>query len=244
MDPWLWLLLGGAWLLGRERSLPLVAAWALCTMGLFWVALASGASGYLPLLTVVAAALLAALLWQRTTRPEMATRVARAGLALATAYIVGMLALQTGTERRVRGELARLALGPVKRLMVGPRPANPLSWDVLAEFPDRYRHGSFGWLGSDPGLQLAGGSLPISHQSALWQKLAARREIAGFMSWARFPWHELEAIHQGHRVYVMDARYARQRTLGFGGTYLELESDALPAGGGPAGSSGSPPGRR
>ena len=105
--------------------------------------------------------------------------------------------------------------------MVGPVPANPLAWDVVAESGDHYRYGRYTWS-RQGSLALSDAELPAAVSSDLWSEIATSGQTPGFLRWVRFPWLEVEADDTLRRVYLMDARYRRQRTRGFGGAIIEL----------------------
>ena len=105
-------------------------------------------------------------------------------------------------------------------------PADPLRWDVLfLDRSGRYRFGSFDWRGG--GLRLADVRLrPVDRE---WLAASAQEQIPGFRRWTRFPWIEEQPMGPDGRLHVMDARYARQRTTGFGGAAFYPAAPAPPA---------------
>ncbi len=219
MDPWLWLILGVSWLLTRSRSRPLLLGMLIPTL-LLLAAVAGRAPGYL----LVAAAVLSILWLAALTRPPAnARRLATlplVGLALGALYIGALLLVQQTTEARVRTELAQRSI-PVHDLMVGPSPARPDRWDVLVDAGPVHRYGTWRWFGS-PALTLEERQLPTARASPVWPEVMASDAIPGFRRWTRFTWIEVETRDDRRIVHLMDARYARYRTGGFGGASLEL----------------------
>ncbi len=211
MDPWLWLALGCGWLLGREPTPWLLAGLLAATVPLLAV-VAGRAPEYVPLVAGVTAVLLASLLWRP---PRRGPAPAGAGLALAALYIGSMILLQSATEGRVRGQLEALGVAPIAALMVGPRPADPRVWDVVVESRHSIRVGRFRWTDATP-LELAEAPLRAARADPLWNRIERSGAVPGFRGWARFPWLETEPVEGGLRVYLMDARYVRRRTAGFG----------------------------
>jgi len=169
VDPWLWMVLGAGWLLGRRR-----AAWG--------------------------------------------------GLAVAAVYISFLLSLHEITEARVAAELQREGIDPVERLMVGPVPVDPFTWEVVASQGTSYRVGRYSWLTADS-LEVTQTVLPEARSTDAWSEIEAGGQIPGFRRWVRFPWIEVEAKGARRRVHVMDARYARERRSGFGTSTVTLEPD-------------------
>jgi inner membrane protein len=221
MDPWLWLALGGCWLLGRRPTRGLAIAFAALT-GLLLLVVAGRAPRYLPLVGVTAALLLTALLVRLPGRSRAARALPAVGLALGAGYIGCMLWLHGLTEERVRAAVSRDLGRPAAELMVGPMPADPLRWDVVyLDAEGRYRCGSFDWR--------RGGDLSLSPTRLLaadrgWLAARAGAQIPGFLDWTRFPWIESASPGADGRIHVMDARYARRRTTGFGGAVIEPDS--------------------
>ena len=64
--------------------------------------------------------------------------------------------------------------------------------------------------------------LPAARRSPHWSAIRASGQSPGFLRWTRFPWLETEIHGDTRDVYLMDARYARHRTDGFGGASFEL----------------------
>ncbi len=220
MDPWLWLILGGAWLLARRPGRGLLVTFAVLA-ALLVAVVAARAPLYLPLVAAVAVVLLAALVWRPPARLSRRT-LAVASLAAGAGYVAVLMAVQGAAESRVRAELERLGVAPVEELMVGPVPADPLSWDVVVGSGGAYRWGRFRWL-SEPALELAGERLPAARIDPLWQRVEQSGAVPGFRLWARFPWLESEPVAGGLRVYLMDARYVRRRAAGgFGAASVTL----------------------
>ncbi len=219
MDPWLWLVLGGCWLATRRPTPGLGAGFAVFAL-LLTLVVARRADGYLPLVGTVVLLLALILLLRPPRSTGLATLVPTVGLLLGALYVAGMIFLHEVTERRVRAELETRVEGPVDDLMVGPTPADPRVWDVVVEAGGGYRHGRFEW--HDGGeLQLADEPLRPARGTAVWRQLAERERIPGFRRWARFPWLEPEDSASDGKIYVMDARYARRRTTGFGGAVAD-----------------------
>ncbi len=220
MDPWLWLMLGVGWLIGRRPTRGLLITYAVISALLLRVVV-TRAPDYIPAVVTVVALLLLVLVLKPGTGKLKAQRAAVVGLGLAALYIVSLIGLHAVTEQRVRVELAQQGLNPADQLMVGPVPANPLIWDVVAASDDRYRYGRFSWS-RQGSLEMSDADLPAAESSILWSEIVSSGQAPGFLRWVRFPWLELETDGAERRVYLMDARYRRQRTRGFGGTAIEL----------------------
>jgi len=224
MDPWLWLVLGCGWLAGRRATPALIVTWAVLSALLLGM-VAPRAPAYVPALAIVSAALLLVLLIPPSAKWISGRKAAGAALLISSMYILAMVSLHSVTEARVREELNRTGFETIGDLMVGPLPANPLHWEFVAEHADQYLHGSWAWL-RDESIAIDKTRFLAATASPLWPEIQASGQAGGFLHWARFPWLEVEHNDASRRVYVMDARYVRQRTLGFGGTLFELPEPA------------------
>ncbi len=109
--------------------------------------------------------------------------------------------------------------------MVGPLPIRPLFHTVVVDNGKQYFTGTYDWLG-EPRLLLDRRPLP----KPPWTRVVATAFRApclrGMVGWVRFPWVEVEPNGDGgHVVHLMDARYTRRRSAGFGGGSVEIRSD-------------------
>ncbi|HEX7052290.1 MAG TPA: metal-dependent hydrolase [Longimicrobiales bacterium] len=233
IDPWVWLLLGGAVFLSGERTVAGVVGWTLLaalTTALVVVAPIAAAAKWVWIGGVAALAALGFLQRARyarahrhtaaergaAARPGFHTRVARWGVAAAALYIALMVAGDLVAGRRVRDALAERGIAPVRAVMVAPDPANPFTGSVVAATPTAYRFGAFHWLGR-PQLRLRPDSLPIrpTGMDAVIAAAAGTEAARNFLSWSRFPFFAVESRPDGWTVRIGDARYAD--TPGAGG---------------------------
>jgi inner membrane protein len=221
VDPWLWMILGVAWLLGRRPTRRLLVVWAVCA-GLLLSVVGARASSFLPVLLAVAIVLLVALIVRPGIGLLSGERVAKTGLVLASLYVLALIGLQAATERKVRFELGGWNQAGPEKLMVGPVPVDPLVWDVVVKQDGVIRHGRFVWR--DGGSLLWSDDLfRAADDSSLWEEIQHSGQASGFMDWVRFPWLETERMENGTRVYLMDGRYVRQRASGFGAAVIDIQ---------------------
>jgi len=213
VDPWLWLILGTGWLIGRRPSWPLLSI-GVALAALLLSRTLDRAPEFALSVGGVLLLLLAVLIWQPGMRGA-ARRAATGGLALAVLFIGAMIALHAATTARVRSDLERQGIAPLEDLMVGPMPANPLAWDVIFIHDGRLRAAYFEWVKG--GLQVSSFEHREARSTEIWRRILATGEPAGFLGWTRFPWVEPEASE----VFLMDARYTRERTRGFGGAVVD-----------------------
>lgn len=210
MDPWLWLILGGGWLVGRRPSPLLIGVWLFFTAAIVWV-VRHRSPGDLAVVGLVATLMLVALLWPG--KRSFAT----AALIAASLYIGARLIIHAVTAVHVRNQIAG-----TQRLMVSPNALDPLRWDVVAETGQGYRFGRFHWLRG--GLRLEDDVLPLPVDTPEYRQAKEDPSIRGFVTWMRFPWYEIERTPTETKVRLHDARYAVRRRAGggFGGVVVVL----------------------
>ena len=223
MDPWLWLVLGTGWLIGRKPARG-TAIGAVATATLVVWLVASRAPAYLPVVGSVFAVLLVAFFWQPKAGWLTAHRTATLGLLSATLYIGILISIHSATVSRVQQMLPEHGVDSFDELLAGPTPANPLAWDIVVGTEKVYRWGRLDWL--DGGnLVLSEGELPAARELPQWNAIVASGQSPGFLRWTRFPWWEASHGGETRQIYLMDARYARHRTVGFGGAVFQLPAD-------------------
>ena len=141
---------------------------------------------------------------------------AKAGLAVAAVYILGMLASGDSARSIVEQRWSEATGSPPRALMVGPVPVNPFRKNIIADAGDRYVTGKFSWYPR----QIAFDRVDIlKNDRGPWVKLAMSQEpdFAAILIWARFPFWLVEEDAQGMRVTLRDARFP-QGIRGFSAT--------------------------
>jgi inner membrane protein len=233
IDPWFWLLMGGAAFLTFSRTKQSRTQWivffvlATALILLNTSLSVSNAAERVPapaaaLWLAGVAALLAARSWLRAAPPVALERAARAGLALAAVYVVTLVGASAAARNEVRAAAAERGI-VAEDVMVAPSPANPFSGDVVVMTRDEYYVGRFSWLGA-PRVSLAGETVPRPRgpvYEAAAQDAIARR----FLVWARYPAIDVEAAPGGGTlVRFTDVRYRAADRLS--GPVVELPPSA------------------
>lgn len=238
VDPWFWLLVGGAALLAFSQSRLAKVHWAvffaLATALIVASATAalSSAAEVVPapaaVLWVVGVAALVAVRWRlRAASAAVLERAARIGLVLGAAYVVALLTANAAARSEVRAA-ARAQGIAAEDVMVAPQPANPFAGDVVVATRDEYYVGRFRWraaprafLDPEPVPRARGGAYELAAQAP-----AARR----FLAWARYPAVDIEQGPGGSTVVrFTDVRY---RAVGrLGGPVVELPAESRADGG-------------
>jgi inner membrane protein len=222
VDPWIWLVLGGAVFLATSPGTPGTLAFAALSVPatlLVW----AGVPGLLGGKALFLAGLAAVLLLKGLRIPSSEgarSRMNRGALAASGIYIVGMVVLSQFAHRAALAELRRQGI-EARSLMVSPRPMTPFRKDVVVVTSASYRYGT---LELFPSFRLALDPTPIPRPdgSALIARALRDPRVRGFANWARFPWGEVEEEPDGYRVHLGDARYSRGTLEGFGTAVLFL----------------------
>jgi inner membrane protein len=222
-DPWIWLVLGGAVFLRHSDTRKAKIAWAVIAGLATLLIFLATPSWLLPakVAWLVGLGLTIALRFRSFLADEVrARRFALAALALTSVYIVLMIGLSRYARSFVEEEAVRQGFSPTS-IMVGPVPLTPLVRDVLVETLDAYRYGVL-QLWPQPHLELESRVIPRPEQKPVVTRALRSPEIQGFMNWARFPYVEIDENENDVTVYVLDARYTRERIEGFGAAKVVL----------------------
>jgi inner membrane protein len=214
VDPWLWLILGGAVMLAwttHTRGIVTAAALGLGTTAVMLAA---------PLVPEWArAAWFAGLaIWALARARVGAPRhpaIAATALVLAAAYVALMYAGSRTAERQVR-QLAEARGWRAEQVAAMPVPAEPLRRSVIVVSPDRYLFVPIVWTrGPAPGVAptvFERGARDPAVDAAL-----AAPFVQGVRRWLRFPSYEVLPLPDGgRRVIIRDARFAIGNRPGFG----------------------------
>jgi inner membrane protein len=231
IDPWLWLGLGGVAFLAYSRRWPAMLRWSvLWLLASALVLTTAGVPLGAKVLWLGGIAALLALRGFRVATPERPAgieRGARIVLVCAVVYI-GALVLGDFAERAaVRTELAARGIASIERVMVAPVPANPFAGEVVAEGPSDYYVGSWRWL-PEPKLTLLPETIPKRAFDPIYVAAAQTIEARRFLTWARFPYIDVESSANGHLVRFRDARYRSMGVLTGPTVRLDRELRPLP----------------
>jgi len=229
IDPWLWLLLGGSLFLSRSRSWWVLSSWAavaaLATVVVLGPAFVPASAQVVWLVGILVIA--GARAGIGSLRGRNAQRVTIAALSIASVYVITMGLAGRAAARNATRELTMTGHGPVTRIMAGPLPADPFGRDIVASIPGAYWTGSFRWQRD---LSLIAGRAPIPRiqDSPVVRAALVTPEAQTFLAWARFPFIEVDTTLTGYTVFLLDARYTRTRTDGFGSLAVVLDQTLSP----------------
>ena len=224
VDPWIWLVLGGTAFVAHSRTWRSWIAWGLLAAAATALFVSSAAAG--PIALGVWLSGLAGFIAVRcAAKPSGKTsrRLARAALAAVAAYVAALHLGSTLAHREVAARLPELGI-EAQDIMIAPLPARPLAHAVVIAGPRELHFATYDrW--SQPTFRLDEKTLPRPPDSAVVDAALAAPCLRGLASWVRYPWVELEEDDRGTVVHLMDARYTRTRTSGFGGGSVRIGRD-------------------
>jgi inner membrane protein len=214
IDPWIWLVLGGAVFLASEWSRGWLALWATLAASASALVLWGVPTARLPW-TLGLASIVALRL---SGRPGTATGRRRFAL-VSGAVVVLYVATLAGADPSARARVAaaaEVAGLTVRDVMVAPVRGNPFVSDVTVLTPAGYVPGVHRWVG-EPEVELFPAraipllSAPPDLQAAAVEDVIARArdrpEVRDYLVWSRYPYVRVERDGAGWQVIHGDARY-------------------------------------
>lgn len=225
IDPWMWLLMAAAVVLGRSGSKPSVAA---------WIVLASATSALLFVTDDVS--WLARAVWFASVavivglrlrgHSEARTRhVAMASVTMLLVYLGGMLAGTALARGQADAWLRARGHAPTA-VMAGPLPANPFVREVIAATPNGYRFLLVDWFATETVRETAPPVIGDARDEVVEAALASPT-MRGMSNWSRFPSYEVEQLQDGYRVTIRDMRYV-DSSAPIGEAVVELDRSLQP----------------
>lgn len=195
VDPFLWLILGGASFLLTARTRVKRSIWAVLAAALTFLMIASPRSGALPNPRLIVALWIVALivlivLFFKGAQERLGSRIAFVAFALVLCYwsVLGFAhsrALARGNEEAAR--LASLNGESVARLAAMPRLANPFRWDCVFETDRATYRFDIGLLENPASGDAVRYANPNEELKQALQTLTDNRPVNVFLGFARFP---------------------------------------------------------
>ena len=224
VDPYLWLILGGAVFLTAQRTRVTRPVWiAVVVFMSFLVARNAEARPDGPVVAVVFFSALALILVLKQRRPLWSRSVNLWALGGVVVYwgllLMSRTVILTGAAPEITRDHPQVQTEDLAAL---PRLANPLSWEILWRDRDRVRI----WSASMGGARLEGNQVyerRLDHdavQAALATCPGRVMEIFG-----RFTFYEVKPEPDRILVLARDARFSRGQTSGFGVVPIPLSPD-------------------
>jgi inner membrane protein len=224
VDPWLWLLMAAAVVLGKSGGKLSAAAWIVLAAATTALVVVTDRTplGAKIAWTVGVGAILALRLSGRAQ--ARVPQVAIACVAALGLYIAVMILGSRIAREDARAWLAEQGI-VADELAAGPEPAHPFVREVIARAGDRYYFVERAW-GGDPAMRFSHAPIPTGERDEVVE--AALAAVPGLRGWLRFPSFEVEANGDGHLVTIADVRYSRSDSGGLGRAVVHLDRQLRP----------------
>lgn len=130
---------------------------------------------------------------------------ARLALTVSLVYVLGMVWSASVARQYVLDAWIEQHGAPPDALMVGPVPVTPFRRDIIVHAGDAYQTGDFRWLPTRTafGQQVT----PRRDGDPAVARAREHPDIRAVLSWARFPYYEIEQVTEGVRVTLRDMRF-------------------------------------
>jgi len=215
IDPWIWLVLGGALFLTAPATRTARLVWGTLAVLTSAVVLSSPAPVAVKGVWVTG---VAAIVTGRTLLGGPVRRTMALGfgaLLITTAYILMGIAGNRMARADVRAEAVAQGI-EVLDVMVSPRPGTPLTSDVEVRTPDGYLPGTHSWLSPGrvtlrpeavvPELSVTD-RLDAGEVADIVSAAYAVPDVRHYLVWSRYPITRVTPHPDGWTVRVEDARY-------------------------------------
>ena len=192
VDPYLWLILGGAAFLLTAKTKFYKVIWTIIAAGLTFLVVASPRSSALPNPRLIALLWIVALvalivLFVKGARERWGSRIAYVAIALVVCYWTFLGFAHSKAIARGKEEAAKMATAngeTVARLAAMPRLANPFRWDCVFETDRAMYRFDLGLVG-DSSIDT-----PVRYPKPaadLFNTVSQQRPVRVFLGFARFP---------------------------------------------------------
>lgn len=216
IDPWIWLLLGGAVFLLHSATVRSHVLWGLLAAAMTLAVVGTGiAPAWVKTAWIlgVAAWIGARVVLRGGHRDARAPQIARWALAVGALYIAAMIVQNPLSRNLVRAEAAALGIERIEDVMVAPVPAQPLRGQVVVATSEAYHRGSFAWHRA-PRLVLDAPPIERLPAGPILEAAREHPDVRSFLVWSRYPWYRIRRDGEGWAVDVRDARYPEGNHVG------------------------------
>ncbi len=216
VDPWLWLLLGGALAVGSSAGRTAMLGWLLLAGAGTLVVLGTGVvPTWVKATWLLGVAGWIGLRLRLGPNPprERTERVARRACVAAALFVAAMVAQTWGAERVTLAAAAELGVPPVEEIMVGPVPADPFRREVILRTAGEYHVGTFSWL-ERPRLVLRPDPIVNHSPDPVVRAAVSHPDAVRYLVWSRFPLYSVSDRDRGWSVRIEDVRYGSRAAAG------------------------------
>ncbi|MBK7995116.1 MAG: hypothetical protein IPK14_17550 [Blastocatellia bacterium] len=209
VDPWIWLILGGAVFLTGVRSKNLTAIWAVLAVIAWQIMFFSGrvASITIAIWTAGVGILISIRLYFREwTTNQGKNWVARIALILLCSYLLTLNYLQTQALTKAETYFQTQVKEKITKFSVSPTPANPLKWEFLGESQNNFYFGTINLTNNNLTTPK---QIFVDRDNLVFQKALATPEGKELLAFSRYLIALQEDTSEGTLVTLCDGRYVR-----------------------------------
>jgi inner membrane protein len=142
-------------------------------------------------------------------RKKASARPARIAIVMATTYIAALVVSARDSRQYVIDTwLQRQGRAPVA-LMVGPRPVTPIDRTIILDDGEEYVTGTFRSITRSATFDAAHVAKNDKHP-AVPAAIAQNPRFRAVLTWARFPYYEIESTPAGEVVTLRDLRFGER----------------------------------
>ncbi len=208
VDPWIWLIFGGAVFLSGIRSRSLTAIWAVVAIIAWQVMFFSGRVASLALAIWGVAVGLVAILHLRVKDQILADKVwlVRGALLLFCTYLTGLFYLQSQALEKTAKYLQIGVEEKVTKFSISPTAANPFRWEFLAESQNYFYYGIVDLANN---TVTAPKRIFVDRNSPILEQALNTKEGKAMKNFSRYLIAEQTPGPVGTWVTLCDGRYVR-----------------------------------
>jgi inner membrane protein len=208
VDPWIWLILGGAVFLSSVRSRNLTALWAVVAFIAWQVMFFSGRVANLALTIWAVAVSLVGVLRLVLKDRILASKVwlVRGALLLFCTYLVMLFYFQSQALEITAQYLKTQIEEEITKFSVSPTAANPFRWEFLTESQSYFYYGTVDLINNNV---TAPKRIFVDRKSPILEQALNTREGQAIKSFSRYLIAEQQATSNGTWVTLCDGRYVR-----------------------------------
>ena len=222
VDPYMWVVLGGAAFLLTSKTKISKAIWATVAAVITYLILAGPRTGQLPRPAVIAglwisAVVVIVILFVKGAAARWGARIAFVSFALVLAYW-GLLALAHGRALARGSEAAQKIVAPrgeaISRIVAMPTVANPFRWDCVFETDQATYRFQVTLNGNTPASRVIRYPKASGELAEAMQAVSQQKPAQAFLGFARFPVARLsdpDCVTQT-LVQLADLRYTEPGT--------------------------------
>jgi inner membrane protein len=208
VDPWIWLILGGAVFLSSKRSRNLAAIWIVLAVVAWQVMFFSGRVASLAIALWTFGVSLIGVLRLKLKALFLINSflVVRVALVFFCSYLLILFYFQSRALEKVSIYLQKELKEPLIKFSVSPTPANPFAWEYLAESDSYFYYGKVDLVNNNVSIPK---QIFVERNNAILKKALETKEGKAMKNFSRYLIADFEPGNFVTTVTLCDGRYVR-----------------------------------